>query len=388
MNWLDFVLIGLFLVYGWAGWVHGFVANVFSAGGLLAGFLLGIWVVPKYLSSDSGDIGPAILSITAVFVIAGLGNFLGSLIGRKLQIKRGPFRLADAFVGAAFGAAVVMAAAWALGYAVSATTLPTVSAGARDSMVLRQIDRLMPKSAGDSLKAFTDTLTGDVFPQYLDPFETEIIPDAEPPSPQVLALPGVKSAHGSVGRVMGTNKCRRLVEGTGFVIAKDRVMTNAHVIGGVAKPTVTFGSKTYQARPVLFDSELDLAVLAVPGLKPKSLPFDTTAQQGDLAAILGFPQNGPFNAGAARIRGRIDLRGPDIYGKGQVERDVFSIRGDVRPGNSGGPLISSKGAVFGVIFAASVSDPETGYALTAKQSQPIASAGIRATKTVSTGVCT
>ncbi|HPU13386.1 MAG TPA: MarP family serine protease [Aeromicrobium sp.] len=387
MNWLDFLLLFLFVVYAWAGWRHGFVSNVFSAGGLLAGFLLAIILVPKFIPTGSGDVGPAIFSIAAVFAIAGIGNILGSLIGRKLQLKTGAFRVVDALVGAAFGTVVMMAAAWALGYAVSASTLPYLSAAARDSVVLRQVNSIMPAQAGSTLRAFTDTLTGDVFPQYLDPFETEIIPATDPPSKTVLARPGVQQSYGSVARVVGSSKCGRTVEGSGFVTAPTRVMTNAHVVAGVSKPTVTVGNMTYRAQTVLFNPQLDLAVLKVPGLKADPLPFDTTAVQGDSAVILGFPENGPFQAGAARIRGRIVLRGPDIFGKGRVERDVFSLRGDVRPGNSGGPLISPRGDVVGVIFAASVSDPETGYAVTANEALPVAKAGAKANQPVDTGEC-
>jgi S1-C subfamily serine protease len=387
MNWLDLVLLVTLVVYAYAGWVHGFVSNVFSGGGLLLGFLLGIALAPRFFNQGTGEPAQAVLSIAFVFVVAGIGNFTGSLIGRSLRIRRGPGRAVDAVLGAAFGTGIVMAASWALGYAVSASTLPYVSTAVRDSSVLARVDQLMPQRAGEALQAFTDSLTGDVFPRYLDPFETEIIPDADPPDQRTLALRSVRSARDSVVRVLGVAECRRTIEGSGFVIAPERVMTNAHVIAGVDEPTVTLGDRRYDARPVWFDATLDLAVVDVPGLGGTPLKFDTGAEQGDPAAVLGFPENGPFDARAARVRGRLDLRGPDIYGDGRVGRDVFSIRSLVRSGNSGGPLISAKGDVIGVIFAASVSDPETGYAVTAAETLPTARAANRASKTVSTGRC-
>ncbi|MBC9227045.1 MarP family serine protease [Aeromicrobium sp. 636] len=387
MNWLDLVLITTFVVYAYAGWVHGFVSNVFSGGGLLLGFLLGIALAPRFFTQGSGDALSAVMSIVFVFVVAAVGNFTGSMIGRSLRIRRGPGRAIDAVLGAAFGTSVVMAASWALGYAVSASTLPYVSAAVRDSTVLQRVDQLMPQRAGEALQAFTDTLTGDVFPRYLDPFETEIIPATEPPDDKTLALKSVRAARASVVRVLGEAECNRTIEGSGFVIARDRIMTNAHVLAGVDEPTVTVGNRRYDARPVWFDPDLDLAVVDVPGLDAKPLRFETGAQQGDPAAVLGFPENGPFDARSARIRGRLDLKGPDIYGNGRVSRDVFSIRSLVRSGNSGGPLISTKGEVIGVIFAASISDPETGYAVTAAETIPIARAAARAEATVSTGQC-
>lgn len=387
MNWLDIVLVVTFIVYAYAGWVHGFVSNVFSGGGLLLGFLLGIALAPQFFAQGEGDPLKAVMSIVFVFVIAGIGNFLGTLIGRSLRIGRGPGRAIDAVFGAAFGTVVVMAASWALGYAVSASTLPYVSSAVRDSTVLARVDTLMPERAGAALRSFTDTLTGDVFPRYLDPFETEIIPRTDPPDQATLALESVRDARGSVVRILGEAECRRTIEGSGFVIGRERVMTNAHVIAGVSRPTVTLGDRRLEARPVWFDTELDLAVVDVPGLDGDPLRFDTGAQQGDPAAVLGFPENGPFDARAARVRGRLDLRGPDIYGQGRVSRDVFSIRSLVRSGNSGGPLISADGDVIGVIFAASVSDAETGYAVTAAETVPVATAALRANRTVSTGSC-
>ncbi|GAA3537783.1 serine protease [Aeromicrobium flavum] len=387
MNWLDVVLLVTFVVYAYAGWVHGFVSNVFSGGGLLLGFLLGIALAPRFFDQGSGEPVQAVLSIAFVFVVAGIGNFTGTLIGRSLRIRRGPGRAVDAVLGAAFGTSIVMASSWALGYAVSASTLPYVSSAVRDSSVLARVDQLMPQRAGEALQAFTDSLTSDVFPRYLDPFETEIIPDIAAPDQKTLALRSVRAARKSVVRVLGEADCNRMIEGSGFVIAPERVMTNAHVIAGVDEPTVTLGDRRYDARPVWFDTTLDLAVVDVPGLAGTPLRFDTGADQGDPAAVLGFPENGPFDARAARVRGQLNLRGPDIYGEGRIARDVFSIRSLVRSGNSGGPLISAQGDVIGVIFAASISDSETGYAVTAAETLPVARAAVRASSTVSTGRC-
>ncbi len=164
-------------------------------------------------------------------------------------------------------------------------------------------------------------------------------------------------------------------------------MTNAHVVAGVENPSVVINGQRTSARVVLFDRKLDVAVLAVDGTGLRPLDFDTTGETGEDAAILGYPENGPFDARAARIRSEMRLRSPDIYDKGQVVRETFSVRGLVRSGNSGGPLVSTDGDVLGVIFAASITDKSTGYALTASQVADDARAGIDATSTVSTGGC-
>ena len=164
-------------------------------------------------------------------------------------------------------------------------------------------------------------------------------------------------------------------------------MTNAHVVSGVSDPEIVTDRGTVPAEVVLYDENLDLAVLAFDSGNRTVLDFDETAQPGDAMVILGYPQDGPFDAQAARIRAEQRLSSPNIYGTGSVIREVFSLRGLVRPGNSGGPILDGDGEVAGVIFAASVTDSDTGYALTAAQARKAAADGKRRTAEVSTGDC-
>jgi S1-C subfamily serine protease len=164
-------------------------------------------------------------------------------------------------------------------------------------------------------------------------------------------------------------------------------MTNAHVVAGVDDPNVLVGEQEVPARVVHYDSDLDVAVLAVDRLDRPFLRFDKTGEARDNAAVLGYPNDGPYNVQAARIRGEQRLRSPDIYGRGSVVREVFSLRSLVRPGNSGGPLLSQDGDVLGVIFAASVTDRDTGYALTADQVSQSAASGLTNDSEVDTGDC-
>jgi S1-C subfamily serine protease len=182
--------------------------------------------------------------------------------------------------------------------------------------------------------------------------------------------PDVTRAGASVLKVRGTNECGRGIEGSGFVYAEDRLITNAHVVAGVDDPQVIIGDDSLDARVVFYDPDLDIAVLEfdsgdVPALR--FTPAGDPAQPRDPVAILGYPQDGPFDIESGRIRSMQTLRSPDIYGDGTVIRGVFSLRGLVRPGNSGGPIVDSSGQVVGVVFAASVTDDDTGYALTADQ---------------------
>lgn len=180
---------------------------------------------------------------------------------------------------------------------------------------------------------------------------------------------------------MGTaQSCGKVLEGTGFVFGNRRVMTNAHVVGGVDEPTVQIGGegRKYDAKVVLYDWQRDIAVLDVPNLNAPALRFTTQdAGSGDNAIVAGFPQNGAYNVQPARVRGRITANGPDIYHRKTVRRDVYSLFATVRQGNSGGPLLTPDGKVYGVVFAKSLDDANTGYALTADEVQPDVTRGVR-----------
>ncbi len=176
-------------------------------------------------------------------------------------------------------------------------------------------------------------------------------------------------------------------EGSGFVYAREHVMTNAHVVAGIDEPTVRVGGvgRTYAARVVLFDPGKDVAVLYVPDLRAPVLAFDDDADRGDSAVVAGYPQDGDLNLQAATVAGRVQARGQNIYNDATVTREIYSIRSTVRPGNSGGPLLTTGGQVYGVVFARSTSDAETGYVLTADEVADDAERAATATAPVDTG---
>jgi S1-C subfamily serine protease len=164
-------------------------------------------------------------------------------------------------------------------------------------------------------------------------------------------------------------------------------MTNAHVVAGVDDPVVLVGSQEKSATVVYYNPDIDIAVLRVDGVPGPTLRFQRDGRSGQAAAVLGYPQDGPYNVQAARLRAEQRLRSPAIYGRGTVIREVYSLRALVRPGNSGGPLVSSSGRVLGVIFAASLTDKDTGYALTATQVASAAAQGLTADAPRDTGAC-
>ena len=388
MNALDWVLLVVVLAYAFSGYWQGFITGACATAGLLLGGLVGIWVAPLAL----GDAEPSLwVSLGALFIVIlsasvgqGIFQYAGSLLRDRIPWQ--PVRALDALGGAALSAAAVLLVAWALGVAVSSARIAGVTPAVRASEVLGRVDRVLPDSAVGLLQAFNNVVGTGVFPRYLEPFATERIVEVEAPPRRMLRDPDVARAAVSVLKVRGENDCGRGVEGTGFLYAEDRLMTNAHVVAGVDRPEVSIGDHVEAADVVFFDEGLDIAVLAVDDKERPALRFAGGARPGDAAAVLGYPEDGPYTVAAARIRDRQRLRSPDIYGEGAVVREVFSVRGVIRPGNSGGPLVSSRGAVVGVVFAASVTDGDTGYALTAAQVQQAARDG-QGSAAVDTGDC-
>ena len=225
---------------------------------------------------------------------------------------------------------------------MSGTSIPYLSTASRSSTILAHVDDVMPTQAVETLRAFNKSLDANLFPRYIDPFEDERINAVDPPDDATLRLPGVRQASESVVKVIGVASCDRGVEGSGFVYAPGRVMTNAHVVAGVDEPFIDVNGRRTRANVVLFNPRLDVAVLATGDLGLDPLRLRHGGKAGDDAAILGYPQNGPFDARAARIRGELTLRSPDIYDRGEHMRKTYSVRGLVRSGNSGGPLVSTR----------------------------------------------
>lgn len=390
MNVLDWLLVIFAVIYALSGYRQGFIVGASSTIGLLVGGALGVLFVPRLFDRFSASIEVSIAAVITVLACAMLGQAVAAYYGRTVrqQVTWHPARALDAIGGAALSAAAALVVAWALGVAVSGTQIPGVARAVQTSQVLVTVDRMLPGNADQMLAALTEVVDQSVFPRYLDPFVPEQIVPVDPPTQQILRDPEIRAASQSVVKVIGTaESCARTVEGSGFVYAPGRVMTNAHVVAGVDSPTVIVGDQEVDATTVVYDPDLDVAVLAVDGLGAEPLSFTEEGRSGSPGAVLGFPENGPFDAEPARIRAQQRLRSSDIYGDGTVFRNVYSVFASVRPGNSGGPLVSPDGEVYGVVFAASVSDDDTGYAVTAEQVSDDAARGRDSSEEVSTGGC-
>jgi S1-C subfamily serine protease len=257
------------------------------------------------------------------------------------------------------------------------------------SAVLTTVDELVPPAGQRLFSSFRNLVDERGFPDVFDDLRARDLAEVDPPDPALARSGVVQKVQPSVLKITGiAEDCRKSVEGTGFVYASERVMTNAHVVAGVDAPKVEVGDRELDATVVLYDPDTDVAVLAVPGLRRPPLPFAREpAPSGADAIVVGYPEDGPFDPRAARVRSMLPARGQDIYGRRQVTRQIYALRALVRQGNSGGPLVDPQGRVLGVIFAAAADNRNVGYALTAKEVADEAREGAAATQRVSTQDC-
>ena len=390
---LDLVLVAAVLAFAVSGYRQGFIVGILSFVGFLGGGVLGAQIAPSLADSVATDgRTQALVAIIVVFVAASLGQLITTVVGGLVRdrIVWRPIRVIDSAAGALVSAVGVLLVAWLVGTAVAQSPFSTLARQVRHSAVLQAVDGVVPDVARAWFASFRRLVDQGGFPQVFGGLGPERIVPVDPPDPAVLGSAAVQKARPSIVKVTGVApSCSRKIEGTGFVYAPQHVMTNAHVVAGVRDPQVTLGDggRTLDARVVLYDPERDVAVLYVPDLGRTPLAFAGEAKSGDSAIVAGFPQDGPFNVVAARIRGSQEARGPDIYQRSQVTRQIYSIYATVLPGNSGGPLLDPTGKVYGVVFAAAVDDSNTGYALTAAEVASDAKAGADATRAVSTQGC-
>ncbi len=388
---LDVILLVAAALFAISGYRQGFVVGVLSFVGFLGGGVLGAILAPTLARTDAlSGLNRTTVAIVLVFLLASAGQVaatvLGNVVRRKLVWR--PVQVVDSFAGAAISVVSLLLVAWLVGTAVASSPFTGLASQVRRSVVLDTVNSAVPGGAKGLFASFRRLIDERGFPEVFGSFVPTQVRPVDPPDPALAASATVRAVEDRVFKITGVaTSCSKRIEGTGFLFAPERVMTNAHVVAGVTRPEVEVGGRQLDATVVLYDPDRDIAVLYVPGLARKPLAFAGKAQTGDSAIVVGYPQDGPFRADAARIRGTQDARGPDIYQRKTVIREIYALRARVRPGNSGGPLIDTKGGVYGVVFAAAADDPQTGYALTAAEVASDAARGRTATRRVSTQSC-
>jgi S1-C subfamily serine protease len=389
---VDIVLILLVIVFAVNGYRQGFFIGLASFVGFFGGATIGLQLGPWLANFLQNELARVFISLVTVFGLAIAGQALFGWVGARLRsrIRNRTGQTLDDVGGAVVSAVAVLVVAWLVAAPLGSSSLPGLARSVRNSVVLYGIDQVMPdqaKSLSDALRQTVDTRG---FPDVFGDLNPTRVRQVAAPDPALVGSKIVAQAKGSVVKVSGSApSCDRGIEGSGFVFADQRVLTNAHVVAGVTAPSVyEQNGRKHTARIVMYDPNKDLAVLYVPGLTVTPLPFAAGAgRSGADAIVLGYPLDGPFDAQSARIRDLGPIKGPNIYNSATVTRDIYTIRGLVRSGNSGGPLLAADGTVLGVVFAAAADDPQTGFALSDAEAAPIINVGQSATTAVATGSC-
>jgi S1-C subfamily serine protease len=392
MSLVDVLLIVLVLVFALSGFRQGLLVASTSILGFLGGAIIGAQLSgPVADRIDGSSVTRVFAALVVVLATALLGQILAGAAGRALRrrVTWEPAKMVDSVAGAVVSATAVLLVAWMVASPLATSPFPAVAGQVRQSTLVQAVDRAVPEGVRSVYNNLRDAIDRRGLPDVLDPLTPTQVRDVPAPDPALLASPVVGSVRGSVVKISGiAPSCSRQIDGSGFVYAPQRVMTNAHVLAGVGDPVVHAEGADFDATPVYVDEETDIAVLAVPGLKTLPLSFSQeTADPGDDAIIMGYPGGGPFFVGPARVRDHREISGPDFRNTQTVVRDVYALFGTVRAGNSGGPLFATDGSVLGVVFASAIDDPDTGYALSGPQVSEAATAGSTATAEVGTGPC-
>ena len=390
---IDVILLVVIVSYAISGYRQGLAVGALSLGGFLVGALIAMAIVPPMAAGLQQGIQRSFIVLVCVLLFAWLGQLGGALLGAQLRrnLTLRSAQVADQLLGMVAGVAAVVLVLWFVGGALRASPAPDVNRAVSSSRLLTTVDRLMPQGLDALAENFRHAVADSDFPRVFEGVAPEQIAPVPAPDPKAVSNSTVRRAEKSIVKIVGeAPACRQGQEGSGAVISTGHVVTNAHVVAGVERPTVQVGGAgpMLKARVVLFDAKRDIAVLDVDGLRAPALRMaDENLPKAADARVAGFPGNGGFEAGPARVRNIISAVGEDIYGGPGVTREVYSLYATVKPGNSGGPLLSKDGKLAGVVFARSLDDASTGYALTLNEVSSDIAAGRDATSQVSTGGC-
>jgi len=361
---LDVVVVLLVVLAATRGLRLGAAIQLVSFCGFLLGLVFGAVLVALVEPHVHGQLLKTFVALVLLMVpatlVAGLGRQLGVRAWRVLrQFRFGPL---DAAGGALIAIAGTLVVCWLFASILVNSAFPAVSRQIADSRIIRGVEAVLPP-VPDAFAAVQRYLSTSGFPQVL----VNILPENDGP----VSLPSAAQLQSAVARAGGATVkvvaigCGQEQEGSGFVASPDLVVTNAHVVAGTSDISVDLpDGRVLRAVPVFFDPRFDLAILQTPALGVPPLRIDPNfVERGTAAVVLGYPGGGNFTSDRAGIFARFDAEGRDIYGNALTIRTVYSLQAVVRPGNSGGPLVTPGGEVIGVVFSRSASNPDIGYAL-------------------------
>ena len=347
MTAIDWAIVAFTILLAIYGYAQGFIVGALSLAGFAVGAFVGTRLAPLLLSQGSrSPYAPLLGLLGALLAGVVLASGLEGVGARARAALRLPgLRTVDGLLGAVLTACVGLGIAWIVGaVALQSNGSPPLRSDFQRSAILTELDQILPPS-GPILNALS----------RFDPLPTVRGPQADVPAPTraILLKPGVRGASASVVRVFGT-ACGLGVEGSGWIAAPGVVVTNAHVVAGESDTAIQIGGvgPGHPAQVIGFDSRNDVAILRINGLSSTALRMAGPTRIGASAAVLGYPLDGRFVAEPARLGQTNTVNTQDAYGQGHVVRSLTALRGLVRPGNSGGPLVNSQGQVLATVFAA------------------------------------
>ena len=390
MDLLDIIIIVLFVLSLVRGVRLGAAMQVLSFGGFWAGLIIGALIAPNVAGLFSNPFSRLVAVLVVVFGCAGLVGTVGRQLGMRVYgfIRRVHLGPADAAIGAVVAGAATLLVAWAVAGMVKDVPAPQLVRQISGSTVLRRLNDALPPSP-QFFSRIEQLLNTHGFPQVfagLAPTSAGPVQAAGPASVQEAVA---NAGHSTVKIV--SQGCGEILEGSGFLVAPGLYVTNAHVVAGTYSTQLEFQNDVpVKARVVYFDPNFDLALLRAPELPGLGAPLtldNSDVNRGQLAAVLGYPGGGNFNAQPAGVRQLFLAQGRNIYGTGLTNRFVYELQAIVRPGNSGGPLVEPSGLVIGVVFSTSATDPNVGYALASPSVLSRVQSNASDTTPVSTGSC-
>ena len=363
MNLVDLVVIVLLILSAIHGLRLGAIVQILSYGGFLVGLFLGALLASVTVHNVNGQTARTLVSLGTMLGVAVFLATIGRVVGTVAfhRVHRGVLGSVDSGLGVVVALVATLLAAWLVANTLVNSSSLALNSAISQSRILRAVDNVLPAppSVFSRVQSF---LSAEGFP----PVFAQLAPASAGP----VSLPGnaelqaaANRAGPSTVKIVGVG-CGQIQEGSGFVVAPGEVVTNAHVVAGIARPQVEDDAGFHPTTVVYFNPSFDLAVLRVSGLTESPLVLDPDGVgRGTEAAVLGYPGGGPFTADPAGVMAQFEAEGRDIYGQGLTVRSVYEIQAVVRPGNSGGPLVEPDGQVIGVVFSRSTTDATIGYAL-------------------------
>lgn len=361
---IDILIIVIAVISIFRGYRIGFIRQFLSTVGFFGGLLLGAYLEKYTVIYGHTTISRSLIGLATTLGLAIIAVTILEFFANKLKTALTKIHLnfLDNELGSLISLVSVIIGIWLGASLINSIQVPSIQIAINQSKIISYLNHILPP-APTIIADLSHIIDPNGFPQVFLNGEPAINQNVPLPSLGTLQ-PAVLSDEKSVVKIIGQG-CGGIVEGTGFIVAPNLIMTNAHVVAGIAHPYITnLSGQTYQAHPIWFDPNLDLSILKVNNLPGTALTLSTkNYASGTPGAVLGYPGGGSFTVVPAAIISQISARGQNIYGNGNITRSIYEINANVIPGNSGGPLISKSGKVIGIVFAESTTYAHTGYAL-------------------------